>query len=429
MVRVMPESQSVDALIAAGAAFQNHDQFAAAVDSYAAALRLEPARKDVKKALLRCLESHAARLLQQANFGAAAAVYRQILEAAPHHAGTLMMLGNALYRAGDLAAASDALGAALKAQPDNLQALALAAIVARALGQPNDRFLQGILESSNADAKYVAMKMWAALELDDPARAFSFDIEGVNVMRWSDLDGLYRQADLQARLQKLPTVTGTPPRDTARPLIFAGADGVYAERFAHELIGSALRNCPNADFHLHLMNPGAFRPDAAFAAFPKDRLSWTIEDMGPADKVKFAPRRWLRLAQMQHAVNRTIIMVDADASFHGDVTKAFPADFDAVLYARPDQPWIHQTVNAGFLAVAPQGRDFTDFLAAYILQFEEAGLSKWFDDQLNIVAARAWFTRKVPGFRIRNAPEHIMDWTGTHRPESLIWHAKGQLKV
>ena len=47
---------------------------------------------------------------------------------------------------------------------------------------------------------------------------------------------------------------------------------------------------------------------------------------------------------------------------------------------------------------------------------------------MNMVAAKGWFLKNVPRFSIMPAPPYMMDWTGTHRPESLIWHAKGNLK-
>ncbi len=424
----MTEPQSLDGLVALGSALQKQEKYAQAAETFAAALGLEPARTDLKKTLLHCLELDARTSVQRGDFRAAAAAYRQIIGIVPRNAGMRMLLGNALYRAGDLEAAEAALAAALETEPDNLQALASAAVVAKALGRPSMTFLARILKSVNDNPKYITMKMWAALESGDPERAFSFDVEGLNVMRWRAFDSLYRQQDLQARLKALPALAGTLPHQTPRPLLYAGGDGNYAARFAQGLIASALEKCPGADFHFHVMNPGAFQPRDAFKDFPKDRLTWTTEAMGPVDKILFAPRRWLRLAQIQYHVERTIILVDTDSIINGDITKALPDDFDIVLYDRSDDPWLHQTINGAFLAVAPTGRDFTDFLAAYILHFEEAGIPKWFDDQFNMVSARAWFTRKVPSLRIRYCSRHMMDWSGSQRPESLIWHAKGHLK-
>lgn len=221
---------------------------------------------------------------------------------------------------------------------------------------------------------------------------------------------------------------GSLPHQSSRPLLYAGGDGVYAERFARELIESALSKSPDCDFHIHLMNLGTFNPDEAFKMFPKDRVTWTIEDMGPCDKILFAPRRWIRLAQIQWQVERKIILIDTDTIVNGDIPGALPEQFDVVLYDRSEDPWAHQMVMGAFIAISPGGRDFTDFLAAYILHFEDAKIPKWFDDQFNMVAAREWFRRHVPDMAIKDCPKHMLDWTGTHRPECLVWHAKGDLK-
>ncbi|MSO72601.1 MAG: hypothetical protein EXQ84_03190 [Rhodospirillaceae bacterium] len=270
--------------------------------------------------------------------------------------------------------------------------------------------------------------MWAAILAEQPEKAFSYRPGVFNVMGWEELATLYRRADLQARIQRLPKLEGSLPNRVSRPLLYAGGDGVYAGMFAHDLIGSALDKCPDCDFHLHLMNLGSFKPDEVLGAFPRDRVTWSIEEMGPCDKILYAPRRWIRLAQIQHHVERTIILVDTDSVINGDITKALPDQFDVVLYDRSDEPWAHQMINGAFLAVSPGGRDFTDFLAAYILHYEELGTPKWFDDQFNMVSAKFWFQRNVRSMSIKDCPKHMMDWTGTRRPECLIWHAKGDLK-
>lgn len=247
-------------------------------------------------------------------------------------------------------------------------------------------------------------------------------------MNWDNLGNLYRRADLPERLAALPKLEGSPWGAGSRPLIYAAADGVYAEIFAHDLISSALLKSSGCDFHLHLMNPGTYKPDQALAVFPKNRVSWSSETFGNGDKIIYSTRRFVRLAQFMRQTERLVIAVDMDSVINGDLPKALPDQFDVVLYDRPDDPWIHQAVNAGFMAIAPSGRDFADFLAAYILHFEALGTMSWFVDQLGIASARAWLGRNVPHLSIKVAPAHMMDWHADHDPESLIWHAKGNLK-
>ena len=131
------------------------------------------------------------------------------------------------------------------------------------------------------------------------------------------------------------------------------------------------------------------------------------------------------MSQFVARTPRTLILVDTDSVINGDIVSALPAKFDVVVYDRPDQVWAHQMVNGGFLAVAPSGKDFLDFLAAYILYFESRGEAKWFDDQFGIVTTREWFRRNVPEVSIIDAPRHMMDLKTERDPNSLIWHFKG----
>jgi len=169
------------------------------------------------------------------------------------------------------------------------------------------------------------------------------------------------------------------------------------------------------------MNPGSFKLEG----FPSDQVTWSAELM-PQDKTLYSTRRFLRLSQFM--ADRLIIATDADVVIKRDILEALPKRFDVVLYERPDQFLVHQMVNAGFLAVAPGGKDFIDFLAAYILQFETRRTASWFIDQIAIVAARAWLTSHAPDLDIKAAPPHMMDWAVPPKPDSVILHAKGDLK-
>jgi len=400
-----------------------------AAECYEVLLKMRPDSVAVKDSIVACYDVAAGAAFESGDFESAAKLYGMMADLRPASDTILYLGGVSLYRAGRWPEAQVALSKCIDIKPDKIQALAAYAIVEKVLGRPYEDVLRRILDIPAEGLKNISTKMWAALMVGDAERAFCFDLPGLNVMRWRDLDTLYRRADLQGRLKAaLPAVSGTWPYQNARPLIFAGGDGNYAEKFARDLISSALEKCPGCDFHLHLMNPGRFDPDKAFAAFPRHRLTWTVEDMGLVDKIFFSSRRWLRLAQLQYDVERPIALVDTDSVFNGDIFAALPEKFDVVISDRWDEPWIHQSANGAFLAVSPRGRDFTDFLADYILHYTELGIQKWFDEQLNIVAASAWFARNVPNMVINHAPKHMMDWTGVRDAKCLIWHSKGKLK-
>jgi len=375
------------------------------------------------------LQKTAIALFEERKYAEAAEAYRRLLELKPYNLHALSTLGAILFQMGELQESVDTLERYVRLEPDNISHLSLAATATKALGKDPTLLLTRIIDAPmRKPLRDIASKMWAALLLGRPADAFAFRIEGLNVMDWEELAQLYRAPDLQAAIQALPPVDGGPTCGP-RPLLYAGGDGVYAERFAPELIASALAHCPGCDFHLHVMNPGTYRPSEALSQFPKDRVSWSTEDMGPCDKILFSPRRYIRMSQFRNATNRTMILVDTDSVINGDIVKALPQKFDVVVYDRPDQSWAHQMVNGGFLAVAPTGKDFLDFVAAYILSFESRGIPKWFDDQFGIVSAREWFRYNVADVSIDTAPPHMMNVKADFDPACLIWHFKGPQKL
>jgi hypothetical protein len=231
---------------------------------------------------------------------------------------------------------------------------------------------------------------------------------------------------------RLPAMEGRLPAPDARPLLYVGLSGDYAAMFADGLISSALVKSPGLDIHVHLMNPGEFSADRAFAAFPPERVSWTLEQIGPCSKTVYAARRFVRLSQALAESQRTIVSLDADSLVNGDITEALEkiGRFDVLIYDRPDEMWVQQMINASFFALAPTriGQDFIDFVAAYILHFETRGTSRWFVDQLAIISARAWFSKNVKNAVIKSAPSDFLDWSGRDASESLIRTAKGMEK-
>lgn len=417
-----------EALNNLGIALRKQGKLTEALEAYSAALRLLPtyiaAAQNASNIYNQLGNGH----YRAGKYQDAIDVARKALVIEPGNATTLTILGASLVYLGRHEEASSYMQAAVEVAPDRINFLAYWALAARALGRPHIELLRRILDFESVQATDLSIQMWAALQLDLPKKAFSYRPGNLNVMNWDDLSKLYGRADLAAKFAALPKLEGSLPADNARPLLYAGGDGVYAERFARDLISSALEKCPDCDLHLHLMNPGNYDPRRALAGLPMDRITWTWEAMGPCDKILYSSRRFIRMAQIRHQIGRPVILVDTDSVINGNIIDALPAAFDVIVYDRPDEPWAHQMVNGGFLAVSAGGRDFLDFLAAYILHFEESGRAKWYDDQFGIVSARAWFARNVPGLSIQAAPPHMMDWKADHAPDSLIWHAKGDLK-
>jgi tetratricopeptide (TPR) repeat protein len=418
-VAAFPKTPMLHLLLGAGLVHQGDTK--GALQSFENALALKPDYFDAQVNIGVIRQN-------QGRFAEAITWYRKALTLDPGHLTLLVNLGVTLREVGQFEESEVLLHRATLTNPQAVMALAQYAVTLRALGQPHADVLARILENPSQKASDIDTKMWAALLLDLPEKAFSFKPKGRNVLDYQQLPSLYRRTDLQSRLAALPALGGAMPHKNTKPLLYAGGDGVYAQRFARELIGSALEKCPGSDFHFHLMNLGNYKPEEALSIFPKERVTWSAEDMGACDKILFSPRRWLRLAQIQWHVERTIVLVDTDSVVNGDIFAALPDQFDVALYERPSDVFIQQMTMGGFLAVRPAGRDFTDFMAAHILHFEEMGVPKWFDDQFAMVVARDWFLRNVPSMTIKAVPPHMMDWSDPHLPQSLIWHAKGNQK-
>ncbi len=396
-----------------------------AIDVYRRALALEPEYFEV------CINLGVA-LQRAGRHDDAARHYRKAVALKPNHPAALSNLGNALREINQLEESAAYHRRAIALSPDNIWYMASLALTERALGAPITDTLRRITQISSETLEGAATKIWAALQLGLPEQAFSFRVDELNVMSYGELAALYRRPDLYSRIEKLPVLQGALPKTSAKPLIYAAASGDYADMFAHDLISSALSKSPSCDVHLHLMNPDVYNPTERLAGFPADRLTWSSEKIGACDKTLFSTRRFVRLSQFLQHAQRPVISVDVDAIFNGDIGDALKslAGHDVVVYRKADEPWAHQIIKAGFLAVqpTPAGKDFIDFLAAYILHFEESKTSRWFVDQLSLLSAVTWFENNVTGISIGMAPENIMSWKTDSPSEGLIWYYKGGQK-
>ena len=350
-------------------------------------------------------------------------LYEQALRIMPSHAVVLSNYGNALRRVGRHADALSNQRNAVKLDPRNSRLLANLALAERAAGKPFRNTLFQILNESLAE---IDTKMWAAMTLGQPERAFAFKHSDLSILDYAEFPALYQQADLRVRIQTLlPAMGGSIPHDDRRPLVYAAMDGEYAAIFAYDLVSSALNKSLECSVHLHLMNPGSF----SLSGFPGDRVTCSTESM-PADKTLYSTRRFIRLAQVIAGGNgeRHVVALDGDSVLNQDIFAALPPQFDVLIYDRPDETCLQQMISAAFIAVTPAGRAFVNFLAAYLLRFEENGNTKWYADQLAMIAARAWFQKNVPYIDIGAVPPHFMDWSADLNPQSVIWTAKGKNK-
>jgi len=367
-------------------------------------------------------------LIESGSPSNAVKAYEGCVSLRPDSAHAIGNLGIALVEMGAIEQAEPNLRTASGAGTNgNITLSAFLAITRRFINQPCQNIIDQILETPSDNDINISTKIWAALQRGDYHLAFSLRPKYLNVLSYEDLQQLYQSSELQRQLADLPRSEGSLPRNVNRPLIYAGMDGLYLQTFGHTLTSSVLERCPSFDLHLHIMNPTDDAQRNFAERFPKDRVTISFEIM-PPDKVAYSTRRFLRLSQIMRAVDRQIVLVDADVAINRDISEALPPDSSVVLYSRLDKPWVEQMVHAGFLAIAPSGRDFLDFVASYILYFEGRAEAKWYVDQMALISAYIWFSKNAPQLSIKNAPPRLIDWKMPPSPESHIWHFKGRRK-
>ena len=226
----------------------------------------------------------------------------------------------------------------------------------------------------------------------------------------------------------LPAVQGSLPDASDKPLVLAVGDIKYVQTFAPDLIRSAAHSSPSTDIHIHVVLTGETdHPPLQSGALPPFSLSWEVEPM--AGRTVFATRRFVRLAEWRQRLSQTVLAIDMDSRITGDIGQALNEleEFDVAMRYRSQEIFLTQRVAAGFLALAPTdpAQDFIDNVAAYIRHFEALGESKWFVDQMALLAARMnALGKNDKPIRIADIPDRYLAWD-EKTPDALIWTAKG----
>jgi tetratricopeptide (TPR) repeat protein len=320
------------------------------------------------------------------------------------------------------------LARALEIEPKNSDFLGQYATAARILGQKE--LLHGALERmSLAPSVPASIKMWALLGLNRPREAFAVEHETLNVLPFAEFERLSKSTPIATGLS---ACGGRVPGRSDRPLILVAASADYVELYAPKLITSALAHCPGFDVHVHVMNSGSRAAQSVLADFPRERVTWTTEEIDSPTPAIYASRRFLLLPELVHGTGRMVVSLDIDSIFCGDVGPAITtaAPFDALIYERPDEFHVHQSLAAGFLVIAPSegGLAFASFVAAYISAFEARGEARWFIDQMAIVAAKSWYGEHHEKVNVKCAPHNILSWSSNPSAAGVIWTAKGHKK-
>ncbi len=253
----------VEAFNYLGITLHKQGKLAEAEQAYTTALKLQPDNAEAARHIVGVLDEGADAAVRRRDLKQALASYRKLLSFRPEDSTILANIGSVLTNLGQFNEAAPFLSRALAYEPQNIRMLALTALGQRGLQKPYTAFLEQILVAPERHPKDDRIKMWAAITLDRPEEAFALKPEGLNVVDFQKLEFFCQRKHLEASVQTLPEIKGSPPANTGKPLIFAAADGIYAQTFAATLIQSALSQSPDCDFHLHVMNPGRYEPEQA----------------------------------------------------------------------------------------------------------------------------------------------------------------------
>jgi len=404
--------------------------YAAAIQNFALAVTLDPTNTTV-------LFNHAFSLEICGEFEAAIDGYLAVIAHDPNHTEALAQLSLTLAKRNGVELESAKflahLEKALELEPRNIKYLAQYGAVIKFIGTRDlardafDRITRLTPETKDE----ASIKAWAHLMNDQPQAAFAIEQDSLSILPFDELIGIHGKAE--SLLAMLPTCSGKFPKNSVRPIILAAASGDYAELYADKFVASAVTTSPGCNIHLHLINPGRYQAQEALAKFPSDRVTWTSEDIAPeSSKSVYASRRFVRLPQFIERTKSVVVCLDIDSLVNADIAPSIASitPFDALIYERPTEVYLHQMVAAGFLAISPtkNGIEFAKFIASYILHFEVSGEPRWFIDQLAIVAAKAWFAANNKQAVVKCAPQATLDWSLKPNSVSLVWTAKGKTK-
>jgi tetratricopeptide (TPR) repeat protein len=212
-------------------------------------------------------------------------------------------------------------------------------------------------------------------------------------------------------------------------LMFA-ADLKYVEKFFHAAHKSILDKCPNLNTHLHVMIDSE-KDAAKIDTYISRTVSVSYELYSPKDKVGYTTRRFMRLIQLLNHFKRPMLCLDIDSILLGDISSIWDdlKDADIALYLREEDIVIHQLVHASMLFAAPTKRSmaFLGFFTNYVAYLESRGESRWFADQVALVAAYEWAKRNPSKCTVKKIPNHVMSSSNINEG-ALLQTFKGQQK-
>ncbi len=227
--------------------------------------------------------------------------------------------------------------------------------------------------------------------------------------------------------------------------VFTAADAAYLARFGTAFVGSLVQHVAAPKLHVHLFNPDASsiaQLQSLAETHPALTLSWTTEEFSaePLERRSPAGRkqswkslyicsaRFLTAKSVQDTLGTSLLIMDIDVLFNGDVAHSFSGDVDYALMPRFNEKNLCKRTLGGVVYVSsrPSGRAFLAHACKYIERF--LGRKRyWFAfDQLALYQALKHMKARelLRGYKPLTAQDVSFDLA----PDALILFPKGKAK-
>lgn len=242
---------------------------------------------------------------------------------------------------------------------------------------------------------------------------------------------------LSSRISSLPALEGSLPdaRGTS-PVVYAGCDPVYLERFGHLLARSLAATSLKPRLHLHVMAELDGNIDALIGRvrrnFTKGELTVTVErrdfEQWPRTE-RLLYYRSTRIVRLQEIVERTgqpVVLIDIDNIFLAPLEQILKpvAGYDVAMPMRlwRREPWMRVMAGFVYVSATPRGRQYLKKAAEDILDGLHYQQRDGYFDQWRMYLALS----EVPGLRYRSFPARVVMVRDANR--STVLSGRGNWK-
>jgi len=228
-------------------------------------------------------------------------------------------------------------------------------------------------------------------------------------------------------------------------MVFTAADSVYLGRFLGPFVGSMVAHVPSPRLHVHLYNPngGDFALlKSVQQQYPAMQLTWSHETFSAdefARRANASPRqmwkslyiccsRFLAARTLQKQTGASLLIIDIDILFNGNIRERFTDDIACALLLRPDESNLSKRTLGGvvFASASPVGQAFLSRACDYIERFLAAGFYWFAFDQYALFRAVQAMSEKERFNQF--SPLTQRDVSFEFAKDALILFAKGTLK-